>query len=386
VQCNKRTLFHSEGLRSKKPRQLPSTNTLQTKNMFDALSDSQEMNEVVISDKKEVKPPPIFIPNISNIKQMITSVESVIPKTEYTYKCLAGNKVKICPLSIDSYRQLVRKLNDEKISFHTFQVKQDRAFKVVLKNMHSSTDANDIKVAIEEKGHKVRNVANIRDFKTKLPLSMFYVDLEPSQNNKDIYQIQYLMNAKIVFEPPRRRPDVVQCKKCQEYGHTKSYCWYPFRCVKCGQNHDTAMCKKSKSDPPKCALCEGSHPANYKGCAIYREIKNKLYPPMRQRSLEQRKSTSETIPAVISSRPPAPSTTVNPTPTSSNTISGRRSYAQAAATSRDANPKSNEISNTNTLEQTINSFVDKFERLLMQQSQQIGALMNLLTTVISKLK
>jgi hypothetical protein len=33
---------------------------------------------------------------------------------------------------------------------------------------------------------------------------MFFVDLEPKQNNKEIYNLQYLNNMKITVEPPNK--------------------------------------------------------------------------------------------------------------------------------------------------------------------------------------
>ena len=57
----------------------------------------------------------------------------------------------------------------------------------------------------------------------------------------------------------------------QLYGHTKSYCNRPYVCVKCGGQHSTDSCKKSKTSPAKCALCGGGHPANYKGCDYYQK-------------------------------------------------------------------------------------------------------------------
>lgn len=47
----------------------------------------------------------------------------------------------------------------------------------------------------------------------------------------------------------------------------------PFRCVKCAQAHKTSDCpKRDRNTPAQCALCQGTHPANYKGCEVYREI------------------------------------------------------------------------------------------------------------------
>ncbi|CAH1113872.1 unnamed protein product [Psylliodes chrysocephalus] len=35
---------------------------------------------------------------------------------------------------------------------------------------------------------------------------------------------------------------------------------------------NTIICKNPANTPAKCALCEGSHPANYKGCEVYKNL------------------------------------------------------------------------------------------------------------------
>lgn len=364
----------------KKPRQAQGVSL---HNSFEALNDGEVMDNDDDSHPtiaKEMKPPPIFVPNISNIKSMVTSIESVISKEEYTYKCSNQNSVKLSPATVEAYRKLVRRLTELKVSFHTFQVKQDKSYRVVLKNMHYSTDISDITEAVENFGFKVRNITNARHFKTKSPLSMFFVDLEPSPNNKEIYNVQFLLNAKIVFEPPHKTKEVVQCKRCQNYGHTKSYCWHPHRCVKCGKNHDTLTCTKSKEEPPKCVLCGGNHPANYKGCSAYKEIKQKSFPPMRQKIASTNHVSQESeMPKQIPELETSPST--QPL-TYRKTSTGGPTYAQVTSSAVD-NRKSEE---GHDLAQVVCNFFDKFEKLMLQQSQQIGTLMNLLSTLISKLK
>jgi hypothetical protein len=107
---------------------------------------------------------------------------------------------------------------------------------------------------------------------TKEPLPLFFVDLEPKENNKTIYDIEFLCNSRIKVEAPRKKNSIVQCIRCQCYGHTKAYCMKPYACVKCGDEHSSTTCTKSPSTPPKCALCGGDHPANYKGCNIYKNL------------------------------------------------------------------------------------------------------------------
>ncbi|PNF23331.1 hypothetical protein B7P43_G15827 [Cryptotermes secundus] len=104
---------------------------------------------------------------------------------------------------------------------------------------------------------------------TKEPLNVFFVDLEPATDNKEIYKLARLQNQTIVIEPPRKAKGIPQCMRCQQYGYTRSYCNKPYICVKCGGSHSTQSCKKSKNMPAKCVVCGGTHPADYRGCEYY---------------------------------------------------------------------------------------------------------------------
>jgi hypothetical protein len=57
--------------------------------------------------------------------------------------------------------------------------------------MHYSTNPEEIKTKIERLGQN----------RTKLPLSMLFVELKPAPNNKDIYNVEYLQQCKTKFEP-----------------------------------------------------------------------------------------------------------------------------------------------------------------------------------------
>lgn len=348
----------------------PNSNDIQLKNSFEALN-TAGMDEDVsgnrAEDVKKDKPPPIFVPDISDVRSMVASIDRVISKDNYTYKCVTRDKVKINTLNIESYRSLVKYLTEKGVCFHTYQIKRDRAYRVVLKNMHFSNEPHEIKAAIEDYGHSVRNISNLRSTISKEPLCIFFIDLEPAPNNKDIFKIEYLLNAKITFESPIKRNEVVQCKRCQRYGHTKTYCRYPNRCVKCGLNHDTSSCKKTTNTPPKCALCDGEHPANYKGCSVYKDLKNKAYPPLRKPRDVPSPSTNSTNAErqVQSTGTGEPTDKIKPS-LYADVVSGKKL----------------DSSKNFDLEEVFG----RFEKLMEQQAQQIGTLINLLTTVISKLK
>jgi flagellin-like hook-associated protein FlgL len=58
--------------------------------------------------------------------------------------------------------------------------------------MHSSTNPEEIKTEIEKLRHTVTNIWNIKQFRTELSLSMFFVELKPAPNNNNIFNVEYI--------------------------------------------------------------------------------------------------------------------------------------------------------------------------------------------------
>ena len=121
--------------------------------------------------------------------QMIDNLSNITEEETYQCKTLRNDTVKINNLNPDTYRKIIRHLNSEKIIQHTYQMKQDGAYRVVIHNLHYSIPIDEIKNSYK-KGHAFRNILNIRHRVNKYSLSMFYVDLQPKENNKEIYNLQ----------------------------------------------------------------------------------------------------------------------------------------------------------------------------------------------------
>jgi hypothetical protein len=81
----------------------------------------------------------------------------------------------------DSYRSVVKFLNDQGAEYHTYQQRENKAFRIVIRNIHPSTPTNEVGIAIQEIGFTVRQVVNVRHKITKLALPIFFVDLEPAE-------------------------------------------------------------------------------------------------------------------------------------------------------------------------------------------------------------
>lgn len=66
----------------------------------------------------------------------------------------------------------------------------------------------------------MRNTINAKKCGTKLPLDIFFIDLEPKPNSKDIYKLKYVLQVKVLFESLRKQQGMPQCRRSQEFVHT----------------------------------------------------------------------------------------------------------------------------------------------------------------------
>lgn len=287
-------------------------------NRFSVLEIEDENNEHQISaepKEKSAKPPPIFVDKVSNIQPLIQMLNDHA-NGNYEIKVFHNEQVRIQPKTQEVYSTIVKQLELKDTEFFTYKPKQERNFKVVLKNIHPSTDTEEIKRELSELGHSVTNIWNIKQRLTKKPLPIFIVEIKPNSDNKTIYDVKFLLNCRIIIEPPRFKRDIPQCANCQQYGHTKTYCRRKPKCIKCAGNHLSINCERiGRSNEVKCVLCQGNHPANYKGCSVYKELQKTKYPPLRKR--QQPQPTEAVI---------QPNRT---TRSEHNTFQSKRTYAQS---------------------------------------------------------
>lgn len=257
-------------------------------NSFGNLPVEETSDATSESQPKQAKPPPIFVDRVSDIRPL-SKLLNECANNNFELKVLQNERVKIQPKTSEAYKTIIKHLEDRETEFFTYKLKQERNFKVFLKNMHPSFDAEDIKEALREMNHTVTNIWNVKQRVTQKPLHMFTIELLPKDNNKQIYDIKGLLNCRVIFEPPRPKRSIPQCSNCQQYGHTKAYCYRQPKCIKCAGNHKSSECsRKERSDSVKCVLCNGNHPANYKGCSVYKDLQKHKFPPLRNKTATQK--------------------------------------------------------------------------------------------------
>ncbi|KAL9697185.1 hypothetical protein quinque_000626 [Culex quinquefasciatus] len=112
----------------------------------------------------------------------------------------------------------------------------------------------------------------------------------------------------------RNKTDVMQCFRCQGFGHGSRYCNMTPRCVKCGQKHGSNECQlPTKAELEKapddvrqkirCANCNLNHTANFKECTARKDYlkhqekkkPRKASPQAEKASPSPRKFTSNVV-------------------------------------------------------------------------------------------
>lgn len=223
------------------------------------------------SNKKEKIPPVIVKDDISWAE--ITAELKCQGITKYTGKIYRDSK-KIYPADSDTHRKITKILTDKSIKHHTFVLPEDKHFRVVIKGLPKESDIDEIKNELTYNGIVFLDIIQLtkRRDGVKHLLPVFLVTLPKSDNAKEIYNIEYMTQLRITVEKYNGRPGPSQCHRCQSFHHSARFCTHDPKCVKCGGDHLSHTCQKTRDTPATCANCGGDHPANYTKCSAFPKL------------------------------------------------------------------------------------------------------------------
>lgn len=247
--------------------------------------DSSAQTSKLVKDKtkentKKPKLPPVILSNISDFN----TVQDLMSSQGITYeiKLLNNKQLSIKVNSENDYRSLTKAINGAKFEWHSYENKATRPCKVIARGLHPSCKPESLEEDLKEQGFKVLNVINlmkkkkVNDTQIKDPLPLFMLTFDHSEDIKKIFSITHIVRTKVKIEAIKKRKEQIpQCKRCQRFEHTHSYCKREARCVKCAGSHLTIECKVDKKAPPKCSNCHEAHPANYRGCVVAKELQKR---------------------------------------------------------------------------------------------------------------
>lgn len=139
------------------------------------------------TEPKVHKPPPVIISNLINYTEITQNLQ--LKNLDFNATMMNNNQLKINVNIETEYRELTQFMNSIKQEWHTYEDKQVRPIRVMVRNAHPSCDPTDITTELTEKDFKVISVENkLKKTKnqdktvyTKLPLFTITFD-----NKEDI--------------------------------------------------------------------------------------------------------------------------------------------------------------------------------------------------------
>lgn len=241
-------------------------------------NDTQRTSEskMVPEPKKKNWCPPIFLYNV-NIKELVDDLRSKIPDSSFKVKNVNRNKSKLYFADVNTHTSMMTILRSKNIKSHSFTPKELRQDSVIIRGLHSNTDVEQIKAELDvlapETIDTISKFKTSTSIKNNIDTGLFIISLKPSKTIGDVSSIRGILNQIVSWEKPKRRSDL-QCHRCQRWGHISRNCNSAYTCVKCDKQHEPGACDRVKTDTsdPFCANCkESGHPANWKGCPIYKK-------------------------------------------------------------------------------------------------------------------
>ncbi|KAJ8949388.1 hypothetical protein NQ318_007484 [Aromia moschata] len=128
------------------------------------------------------------------------------------------------------------------------------------------------------RGINVKKVILMRGTRSPLYLVVTDNQVTLAELQKSVHTIQF---TKITWERRQNNRQMIQCRRCQKWGHAKVNCGHPPCCVKCAGPHYTHECPHTRDEEgfvPKCANCEGEHTACNPESPVYQNRLQQMQP------------------------------------------------------------------------------------------------------------
>lgn len=288
---------------------VPTSNKYQAlENQVDMEQDNNKSTSSVGGTAKQrtVKPPPIVIHHkIPNHSTFIQELQNEVKNGFHIKNSRYNTNVFIN--DPNDYHKYLELLEKNKEDFHTYTEKNKKTHAFVLKGIDSDPTTVEIQQDIEEKySLKIQNIYKLKNTTRNIYLII---------TDNSIYlrflvaNVKYVCHTKITWERHINRSPVLQCRRCQKWGHATNNCRSQPTCTKCADQHWTKECTKVDKENKethqhiKCANCQGSHLAFSKDCPAYQT---------KVKDIERRKTNSSKPVLRKPSFMPAPMPTTNP--------------------------------------------------------------------------
>ena len=351
------SITHPSG---KNIRSRTSPSDINTKNKFESLNhktaENTDMHQEPQQSKvdqprtqtvKKIRPPPIIVHGqFEQIKMMNNLLKIKLQAPFYWNN--TPNSSGLYLNTKEDWTICKDMFKEKSIEFHTYTWKDEKEHAFVLRGLHQEIEPNELKEELNENELlHVKNVYRMRGTKYPAYLVITSADI----TIKTIEQVKFVQHTKVRWDRHVNNKIMIQCHRCQAWGHATTNCHAVPRCLKCAASHLTKDCTKDPKLPAKCANCAGAHPANNTTCPVYQRkiqaIENNRYlrvppapemkyvaaPPPKENAWTNRQQQQQHIPSTPIDFPPlSPPTTRSQRSTSARSTTPAPTLTPALAT------------------------------------------------------
>ncbi|KAM8702321.1 hypothetical protein ACLKA7_004985 [Drosophila subpalustris] len=132
-----------------------------------------------------------------------------------------------------------------------------------IQGLPASLSTDWVAAKITALGYTPLSLSNVIGNITSQPTSNFRVELQFQDNNHEFLKLRSIGSFKVTIEKMyRRKKLIVQCYKCQRYGHTLRDCTAAEpTCLKCAGQHVSRNCTIADQEARSCINCKVLPPA-----------------------------------------------------------------------------------------------------------------------------
>jgi hypothetical protein len=286
------------------------------------------------------------------------AIKSLSLSQHPTLRRARQGKYSVIPATVEDKAKIEEAFDSRQIAFFTHSEPSARPFVAILKNF-CPMEPENVKKLLTDLEIPAESVSNISR-STMDPVYKVSFKKNTITYAELAHQHSRLANHIVRWEkfaPLKKR--YIQCANCQRWGHGKSNCHMPRRCIKCREEHAAGECKrKTPTDEgePHCVNCgQDGHPANATSCEVYKR---------HIASIEKRKRVAPAPPRQFTSTPARwanynqnfPAFPTNP----SQSISHAQPQAVAAESSREYRPPSTQTQSNRSQAQNVDNFSQMF--------------------------
>lgn len=227
-----------------------------------------------IGTKKNVPPPIVLRGELQDLTGVKKRLEDDCGLKQVTFKYTRYNTLIQASNETD-YDKLMKYFKEQQtdaadgkcLEFHTYTPAPRKTHAFVVRGLDFKPDPDELKDAFSEE-YDIE-ISSVYQMHTKYrPLYMIVTSSAITQKYLQ-NTVKYIMNVRVFIEERQNVRRIIQCHRCQEWGHATSNCYRSPRCLKCAEGHATKDCQKPKGSDPKCCNCGEKHPANATACRVY---------------------------------------------------------------------------------------------------------------------